>query len=85
MSPRFTYTQDTNSLSVSWVHKESNGSAAWTSSHNTGWEMTPEQWEQVLGHIAREIDRIRAASVVRQIGGLCGDLAEKIGGHGAAT
>lgn len=85
MRPQCTYTPDTNSLSVSWVHKEANGTAAWTSSHNTGWEMTPEQWEQVLGHITREIDRIRAASVVRQVGGLCGELAEKIEEHGAAT
>lgn len=85
MRPQFKYTTDTNSLSVSWAHKEANGTAAWTSSHNTGWEMTPEQWREMVVAVTRKLVEIQTAAVRKQVGDLAAELAEKIGEHGAAT
>lgn len=83
--PQITYSPDTNCLSVAWAHKEANGTAAWCSSHNTGWEMTPEKWLELLAHVRRKIDAIQLAAAERQVGDLADELAAKIEEHGAAS
>ena len=60
MKLRINYNRDTDTLSLSWAHRESERCSAWCSSHNTGWEMTPEQWLGVIGEVQREIDRLQS-------------------------
>jgi hypothetical protein len=82
---RTNYHRDTGILSLSWAHRESERCAAWCSSHNTGWEMTPEQWLEVIGDLQREIDRVQLAEVRERVGDLNAELAAKIAEHGGAS
>ena len=50
----------TDTISVTWAHRESEKCSAWCSSHNTGWDMTPEQWLEVIGEVQRKIDLLQS-------------------------
>ena len=73
---RTSYNRDTDTLSLCWVHRESEQCSAWCSSHNTGWDMTPEQWLEVIGKLRRKIDAVQQQKI---------DLAAAIAEHGPAT
>ena len=85
MKLRTNYHRDTGILSLSWAHRESERCAAWCSSHNTGWEMTPEQWIEVIAVLRRAIHDIQLAEVRERVGDLNAELAAKIAEHGPAS
>ena len=71
----------TDTISVTWAHRESDKCSAWCSSHNTGWDMPPEQWLEVIGEVRRKIAYVQLLNEPDQPA----DLAAKIAEHGGAT
>jgi len=82
---RTNYHRDTGTLSLTFSHRAADGAASWTSNDNTGWDMKPEQWLEVIGELRRAIDAIQLAEVQERVGDLNDELAAKIAEHGGAS
>ena len=85
LTPTVTYHRDTDTLSVSLRHRESDGVSSVTSSYMTQLEMSPAKWRAYLAAVLAKIDEVAPETPIgpRQV--VPHDLAERIAEHAAAT